>query len=155
MDGCESESKTAVLLSVFQVQISRGSSKVGARGDFGVVHSLIIRHFTSLVPTSNIMAKEHREVEYSSELLDEENPIPGSGSAVLSSSELWWIERYEMLKDQGYTLRPRFRPGWVPTWKVRNIRPLRCEDSIRNPVFVAQFLGTRAVLSYLISRSAL
>lgn len=116
---------------------------------------LIIRHFTSLVPTNNIMAKEHREVEHSSELLDEENPIPGSGSAVLSSSELWWIERYEMLKDQGYTLRPRFRPGWVPTWKVRSIRPLRCEDSIRNPVFVAHFLGTRAVLSYLTSCSAL
>lgn len=137
--------------SVIQLRINRGF-KVGALGDFGVK---LCPHNPALHVSCPHMAKEHREVGYSSELLDEENPIPGSGSAVLSSSELWWIERYEMLKDQGYTLRPRFRPGWVPTWKVRNIRPLRCEDSIRNPVFVAQSLGTRAVLSYLIARSAL
>ncbi|KIK54378.1 hypothetical protein GYMLUDRAFT_232052 [Collybiopsis luxurians FD-317 M1] len=30
----------------------------------------------------------------------------------LTETEQWWAARYEFLKEQGYMLRPRFRPGW-------------------------------------------
>ena len=30
--------------------------------------------------------------------------------------ERWWIERQEALEQAGYMLRPRFRPGWQPSW---------------------------------------
>ncbi|KAF9259072.1 hypothetical protein L218DRAFT_875614, partial [Marasmius fiardii PR-910] len=32
------------------------------------------------------------------------------------------------LKEKGYSLRPRFRPGWVASWKDRKIEPSSCED---------------------------
>ena len=30
--------------------------------------------------------------------------------------EKWWVERQEALERVGYMLRPRFRPGWQPSW---------------------------------------
>ncbi|KIK54390.1 hypothetical protein GYMLUDRAFT_48753 [Collybiopsis luxurians FD-317 M1] len=30
----------------------------------------------------------------------------------LDELEQWWAAQYEFLKDQGYMLRPRYRPGW-------------------------------------------
>ncbi|OSD03660.1 hypothetical protein PYCCODRAFT_1490426 [Trametes coccinea BRFM310] len=40
--------------------------------------------------------------------------------ASLSTEELYWIARQEFLEDYGYMLRPRFRPGWVPSWKGKS-----------------------------------
>jgi hypothetical protein len=34
----------------------------------------------------------------------------------LSETEKWWVERQEALEQAGYMLRPRFRPGWQPSW---------------------------------------
>ncbi len=36
---------------------------------------------------------------------------------LLSERELYWRERHDWLKGQGYELRPRFSPGWTPSWK--------------------------------------
>ena len=47
----------------------------------------------------------------------------------LSEDELWWTERYEFLESRGYRLRPRFRPGWVPSWLNTGRDPLDFEDS--------------------------
>ncbi|KAF9073656.1 hypothetical protein BDP27DRAFT_288585 [Rhodocollybia butyracea] len=37
---------------------------------------------------------------------------------VKSESELWWTEHFGWLKDCGYLLRPRYRPGWKPSWRT-------------------------------------
>ena len=34
----------------------------------------------------------------------------------LDEFERWWVERQEALERAGYMLRPRFRPGWQPSW---------------------------------------
>jgi len=39
---------------------------------------------------------------------------PGEG---LLPAEEWWVDRYEFLKEKGYMLRPRYRPGWKPSYK--------------------------------------
>lgn len=47
----------------------------------------------------------------------------------LYPNEIRWAGYYEYLLGQGYQLRPRFRPGWVPSWKDKNLDPHECEDS--------------------------
>lgn len=47
----------------------------------------------------------------------------------LYPNEIRWAEYYEYLLGKGYQLRPRFRPGWVPSWKDKNLDPHECEDS--------------------------
>lgn len=42
-----------------------------------------------------------------------------------------WLSRFHFLKEQGYLLRARYRPGWVPSWKATpDIFELQCEDGI-------------------------
>ncbi|KAF8200021.1 hypothetical protein K438DRAFT_1583130 [Mycena galopus ATCC 62051] len=38
-------------------------------------------------------------------------------SDVLPPGEAYWRDRHDWLKTCGYVLRPRFRPGWTPSWK--------------------------------------
>ena len=45
-----------------------------------------------------------------------------------NSYEDAWTSRYEMLESYGYRLRPRFRPGWVPSWHGTDLNPFDCED---------------------------
>jgi len=43
--------------------------------------------------------------------------------------EIFWRDHQIWLQDCGYMLRPRFRPGWEPSWlNETNPRPLRYED---------------------------
>ena len=49
----------------------------------------------------------------------------------LDSTEVWWHERYQRLKTRGYLLRPRYSPGWVPSWTVSNRDWVECEDGKR------------------------
>jgi hypothetical protein len=49
----------------------------------------------------------------------------------LSSHEKWWMERYDFLESRGYRLRPRYRPGWEPSWRTNGMRLHKCEDRIR------------------------
>jgi hypothetical protein len=30
--------------------------------------------------------------------------------------EAWWVECQQALEQAGYMLRPRYRPGWKPSW---------------------------------------
>ncbi|CAL1706272.1 unnamed protein product [Somion occarium] len=44
-------------------------------------------------------------------------PLPAERPAAhLVDAEIWWRDQCEWLKAQGYLLRPRFRPGWKPSW---------------------------------------
>ncbi|KAG8920047.1 hypothetical protein FRC01_000951 [Tulasnella sp. 417] len=52
-----------------------------------------------------------------------------TGPERLAEFELPWLARYEFLKERGYLLRPRYRPGWVPSWITDpSLRPIFCED---------------------------
>jgi hypothetical protein len=42
--------------------------------------------------------------------------------------EAWWVERQEALERAGYMLRPRYHPGWKPSWAGTNKEYFRCED---------------------------
>ncbi|KAI0365105.1 hypothetical protein BV20DRAFT_1056735 [Pilatotrama ljubarskyi] len=48
----------------------------------------------------------------------------------LMPKELFWEAHYNYLKDHGYQLRPRYTPGWKPSWIGTNLDPTFCEDSI-------------------------
>ncbi|RDX53006.1 hypothetical protein OH76DRAFT_62200 [Lentinus brumalis] len=37
--------------------------------------------------------------------------------AKLRSYETYWVGKQELFVSKGYTLRPRYRPGWVPSWR--------------------------------------
>ncbi|KAJ3473918.1 hypothetical protein NLI96_g12754 [Meripilus lineatus] len=47
---------------------------------------------------------------------------------VLRPHETWWRDRYEMFLSNGYQLRPRLRPDWVPSWIANGKRPMQSED---------------------------
>ncbi|KAG0696947.1 kinase-like domain-containing protein [Suillus ampliporus] len=53
---------------------------------------------------------------------------PKRRPGALSTKETWWCERYQWLKDQGYLLRPRYAPDWVPSWEGSKRNALACED---------------------------
>lgn len=52
-----------------------------------------------------------------------------SGPETLTEDELRWLARYKFLKEHGYLLRPRYRPGWTPSWETTpGTREIFCED---------------------------
>jgi hypothetical protein len=56
------------------------------------------------------------------------DPIPGMQPGGIDRNERWWVERQEALEQAGYMLRPRFRPGWQPSWTGTNKLYLDFED---------------------------
>src|SRR5712691_1526098 len=65
----------------------------------------------------------------------EENPrdIPLGG---IDRVETWWVQRQEALEHAGYMLRPRYRPGWKPSWEGTDKLYFRCEDGQKEGVRV-------------------
>ncbi|KAL4249024.1 hypothetical protein ABKN59_007332 [Abortiporus biennis] len=49
-----------------------------------------------------------------------------------SRGEELWVQQQPWLEEQGYMLRPRYRPGWIPSWKSKNDLPFRYEDGQRH-----------------------
>ncbi|KAL5632843.1 hypothetical protein ACGC1H_005704 [Rhizoctonia solani] len=47
----------------------------------------------------------------------------------LSEVEKRWVSFQPYLLSKGYQLRPRYRPGWTPSWKSTSLDPISCEDS--------------------------
>ncbi|KAF9254051.1 hypothetical protein L218DRAFT_1082502, partial [Marasmius fiardii PR-910] len=54
----------------------------------------------------------------------------------LSDSEEFWLACEPWLKERGYLLRPRYRPGWVPSWSAeKDVEWMIAEDGqVRNTV---------------------
>jgi hypothetical protein len=46
----------------------------------------------------------------------------------INEVETWWVERQQVLERAGYMLRPRYRPGWKPSWEGTNKFYFHCED---------------------------
>ncbi|KAI0244942.1 kinase-like domain-containing protein, partial [Lactifluus subvellereus] len=42
--------------------------------------------------------------------------------------ETWWVEHQQALEAAGYMLRPRYRPGWKPSWVGTNKSYFDVED---------------------------
>lgn len=48
-----------------------------------------------------------------------------------TASELFWKDRQQFLQSRGYMLRPRYRPGWIPSWKMNpTMKILHAEDRL-------------------------
>ena len=56
---------------------------------------------------------------------------PSSTTSPLDSlpiTEIFWRDNFTWFKDQGYQLRPRFAPDWIPSWLGTSKFRLQCED---------------------------
>lgn len=56
--------------------------------------------------------------------------------AELSTDEVYWLNHQPWLLSLGYQLRPRFRPGWIPSWVTRPAKDIfalkQREDFLRH-----------------------
>ncbi|KDQ55756.1 hypothetical protein JAAARDRAFT_180569 [Jaapia argillacea MUCL 33604] len=57
-----------------------------------------------------------------------EAPAVDLGTRLLSY-EKFWRDHYTWLQTCGYTLRPRYHPEWVPSWKGTKKNWVFCEDA--------------------------
>lgn len=49
----------------------------------------------------------------------------------LAPHEVYWRDKQSLLASHGYTLRPRFRKGWRPSWlRKPTADPYKCEDFV-------------------------
>lgn len=55
-------------------------------------------------------------------------------AAQLKPHELRWRDKQQFLEKHGYILRPRLRPGWVPSWTINGKTPDLQEDFYALPV---------------------
>jgi hypothetical protein len=69
-----------------------------------------------------------------------DDPIPGSQPGGIGNTEKWWVERQEALERAGYLLRPRYRPGWQPSWTGTRKFYLKFEDGQHITVNLYTFL---------------
>ena len=79
-----------------------------------------------------------------------DDPIPGSQPGGIGEHEKWWVQRQEALEQAGYMLRPRFRPGWQPSWTGTNKKYYKFEDG-QSVVVSIDTLFLLVLLSYDIS----
>jgi hypothetical protein len=61
-------------------------------------------------------------------------PPPKEKYAVLTPGERWWRDMSGILETKGYRLRPRFQPGWRPSWQVTGRAFETCEDGYPRPI---------------------
>ncbi|KAI1790366.1 kinase-like domain-containing protein [Ganoderma leucocontextum] len=59
-----------------------------------------------------------------------ETELTREGVYDLLPAEVDWQKRQQFLDKMGYKLRPRYQPGWKPSWDHTNLNPTYCEDSI-------------------------
>ncbi|KAH9057291.1 kinase-like domain-containing protein [Lactarius vividus] len=59
-----------------------------------------------------------------------DNRPPGRQPGDLNELEIWWADHQEALEAAGYMLRPRYRPGWTPSWRGTNKFYLYVEDGL-------------------------
>jgi len=77
---------------------------------------------------------------------ESQTPIPQGASPKeeeeegLYPTEIFWRDYQPWLKEQGYTLRARYQPDWVPSWEKHPEKPrYQCEDAVGSEVCHFQF----------------
>ncbi|KAI0795408.1 hypothetical protein C8Q75DRAFT_745820 [Abortiporus biennis] len=63
----------------------------------------------------------------------------------LSGIELFWRNRQPFFESKGYMLRPRYKPGWVPSWNENDIHWDRAEDAVEHDLSLYSLLDMDAV----------
>ncbi|TRM59176.1 hypothetical protein BD626DRAFT_508498 [Schizophyllum amplum] len=48
--------------------------------------------------------------------------------STIRPQERWWVDHQPWLESRGYLLRPRFRPGWEPSWHNPSVKFIDAED---------------------------
>lgn len=88
-----------------------------------------------LMPSFNDLdAHMGRRILTAAELEELDAQVARDG-ATLNESELQWRDKQPFLESHGYLLRPRLRPGWVPSWINKPPRSAsKHEDFISLPV---------------------
>jgi hypothetical protein len=66
----------------------------------------------------------------------------------IDTHEEFWRDHQPWLKQQGYMLRPRFAPDWVPSWKDNQKYRFDCEDG--QPLSVCRKKHMTVVISDLL-----
>lgn len=64
---------------------------------------------------------------------------PSGWREKISGPETWWANRQEALEHAGYMLRPRYRPGWRPSWVTTGKDYFNTEDGQTHSVGVDTF----------------
>jgi hypothetical protein len=67
--------------------------------------------------------------------------------STLEPTEIFWADQYRWLESQGYLLRPRYHPNWIPTWKRTKKYITQCEDSHPLPYSVRALVSRRQGVS--------
>lgn len=52
----------------------------------------------------------------------------------LATREHFWVDHQPFLLSRGYQLRPRYDPGWIPSWELYKRPKNDCPDRIPNRV---------------------
>ena len=61
--------------------------------------------------------------------------------STLTPGEAKWRDRQRYFETQGYMLRPRYHPDWVPSWKKDSkLSSLDAEDSLVLPVSLTLYV---------------
>ncbi|KAJ3760686.1 kinase-like domain-containing protein [Lentinula raphanica] len=47
--------------------------------------------------------------------------LPPFDANGLSLNDKWWIKHFEYFKEHGYMMRPRYRPGWKPSYDPEDV----------------------------------
>ncbi|KAL4065250.1 hypothetical protein J3A83DRAFT_4360518 [Scleroderma citrinum] len=77
---------------------------------------------------TEVEAEQRRAARIQREILAfGEVPKPTDGR--LAEFEMWWVQHYEWFKGQGYLLRPRYAPDWVPSWQGKELDRFQYEDA--------------------------
>lgn len=67
-------------------------------------------------------------------MTNDRNDMSPKTESLLLTSEQRWVSIQPLLESLGYMLRPRYRPGWTPSWFKSNRFPIECEDGIFSTV---------------------
>ncbi|EGO02248.1 hypothetical protein SERLA73DRAFT_178094 [Serpula lacrymans var. lacrymans S7.3] len=78
---------------------------------------------------NNTKAKDSKASSRVEDVLASNKPTEANPVAALAKDELWWCDHFQWLKELGYLLRPRYAPGWVPSWQNTKKRWYHCEDA--------------------------
>lgn len=94
------------------------------------------------------MARIRNYMRGSAEQLEAVRERTREGFYDLDEGEIEWRDKADFLLQRGYRLRPRFMPGWKPSWEGSDILPNYCEDRLRatvRPLLVCEDL----ILTYI------
>lgn len=92
--------------------------------------ALLVSAHTHAKPMSTPVKQKNRPALPDDNSVERYAKLTREGVFNLTPAELFWQARHRHLQGHGYTFRPRYIPGWKPSWIDTNHDPLFCEDSI-------------------------